>query len=76
MEDARPAYKVGVKLEIEVADDYGKCACLIPLCFAMLFYAMLCYAILYYAILYKEQLLNSVSWLDLVRLMDMMTRLS
>ena len=66
MEDARWACEVGVKWEIEVADNYGKCAHLMPLCYAMLCYAML----------YKEQFLNSVFWLSLISPMDMMTRWS
>ena len=38
MEDARQACKVGVKWEIEVVDNYGKYAHLMPLYYAMLYY--------------------------------------
>ena len=40
MEHATQACEVGVKWEIEAADNYGKYGHLIPLCYAMLYYAL------------------------------------
>ena len=50
MEDARWACEIGVKWEREVADNYGKCAYLMLLCYYAIM--LLCYIILYYTILY------------------------